>query len=1148
MIRLLRAGRTSRGDRTPLVTSGGDGVYVVHREGALPDSVAAAAHALRGGPPGHITVVVVADSADRRLDDAVCARVDAIVAKADRTAPGTVLRLAMSAGAAERPGHAAPARRICEKWGIDVLAPAGAAMLVPGGTLFAPGGPDAAGGWWRFSPGTVPRRLGVGEPAPDWQQALDRARPPEPEGHLVERVPAGLLIRSAAEASPDGADSVRYAVPADTARPALIVGVPGTPPVTADALAAVVAALPGRLRGAVRLLPGDGRDLLVLGQRVADLLGVPTHVVSGLPVLYDDRPAHGAPAAAGARVVHVGPDGTPLWQPYVEAVVCEPAGTAGSPGPRLAEWRPPVPGLARDPEPGVMRLNRDWQVAVTRSGLRVDRRGQGPALSSVNARPVRPEVMTIDIGLPGQPLDDSLTAVLDDLFAALEDGPRERGVVRLHGTLSAEGHQALRRVAVRHGLALGAAPADADDDAGSALLAPLPEPVRRSSGSTAAASGPATSQRRSGARRTSVTAPLRSGRPGVGGEPPAETPGPGIASAAKRGVEGEPPAGPLGGPEGGAAERPGTGEEYGTPTSGIGTGGETDAPLGAPVTGRRPIADPPEGEEQLAPDPESVPPPPTRSAAARAEARPALETGSGGHDAAASERRGAESTSDPRPAGGPRTGSGRADVTSGPSADTPVGGHGVAASAGLPVVPGGVPATGDPAAVPSSAAPHRTPPVVPTGTPVPPASGGATVESRADDAADGSLRTANDSLVPGTGPAPTRSGTVTTGDATAPDRRTPSSVPPPGEALYPGSDDDWQEREATRADDDREEPAATRDGPTRAGHSTAIAPGPTAANAARMPLTEPEHGPLPDDGPTTPHERAAPSPGAPNRTASEGLRAPAPRVIAHLPVAPGRLSVPSEHLALRGLLGGRWDRHASAVERALTALPGLRAAADRGLGPDLVAVHAYLTAAGSDGRDEDEHGLNDAWLTAALGRRDGRALAYLCCLASGLNRLPSYRGVAARPAGVLDAGSRLLLPGEELAEPGPVAAATVAKAYPAMPDDHYLFWSATGRRVASLTEPGPGPVSGPAEVVFGPGSRFRVLKVTERAGATVILLRELAAGAPPSVPGRLDASDTRVLDRLLDATELPTAQGTGAEPAVRGAGVLGLFAPGAADI
>ncbi|MEK8145808.1 hypothetical protein NKH18_45110 [Streptomyces sp. M10(2022)] len=80
------------------------------------------------------------------------------------------VRLVMADAGHHSAGRPATARRIADAWGLDVMAPDGQPLVVPGGSLFVPavtGGPEADGGWWLFSPGRIPYR---------WDRAAPRHR------------------------------------------------------------------------------------------------------------------------------------------------------------------------------------------------------------------------------------------------------------------------------------------------------------------------------------------------------------------------------------------------------------------------------------------------------------------------------------------------------------------------------------------------------------------------------------------------------------------------------------------------------------------------------------------------------------------------------------------------------------------------------------------------------------------------------------------------------------------------------------------------------------------------------------------------------------------------------------------------------------
>lgn len=840
-------------------------VHIVHRANEPlvipPDSV----ESLRLDPRAHAVVVVGTVVGDDELDDLVAA-LEPVRGKLLRSG-ASLLHLVMAYGALDTETDPSAARRLCERWGVDVVAPSGAAVLVPGGTLFSPDGPSGEGGWWFFSPGHVPKRLGARYPTPPWERAVERLQDVVAEGHVAQQVPAGLLLQPA-EAPAEDVDALRFAVPVDPAGPAVLVGVSGSSPVSSDAVASVLAALPGPIRRTTTLLPGDGRDLLATGQDVADALGIGIRVSTGLPVLLADDPAQSAPR----RTLLVDTDGTPSWQPFVDIVTCFPAQDGIAPPPRLEVWRAPIPGMQETADPGVVLLDDTWQAVLTRAGMRVERRGVRTPL--LEERPVDSQVMAVELGAPGAALDATAWPALERLFTHLPTDMRERVMIQVHGEHSTEDLKALRRMAVRHELALAPHGWRSTETAGAVPAVPV--------AGTAAPGAPA----RSAPEFTPPPAPL----------PPSAV----VSSPIPQGLS---PASPTGLPEE-------------TPVPGI--------PSPAPALSH--------AEPESEPEPEA----------------PAVR----------------------KPAPLPTTG-------------TPLS------------------ASGPPRPLTTSSGPHASDP---------------------------------------------RYGSSTTDGSDVPAGR--EENPPP--AAPPGA-----------------EPEAT-------------------ATAGQTGVTDP----------TTP-----------DGTLHEVARRPAPAQ---------RRSTPAEHAVLRTYLGGEWDRHVAAVQRALTHFPGLRSGnADDEITADLAAVHAFVNA------DSPQRGA-DA-VRAALSGSDPGLLAYLACLTSGLRRLPSYRGAAVRVAGVFGEGVRLLLPGEEVGEAVPVGAAPLDKGYAALPQDHYLIWSVTGRRTNVLTDSEGSQYQ--EGVHFSPGTRFRVLRTLPRAGATVMLLRELPLTAPVAIPGLLDDTDTQIMDRLATLADQPFVPG-----------------------
>ncbi|MGP3952543.1 hypothetical protein [Streptomyces sp. 7N604] len=361
------------------------------------------------------------------------------------------VRLVMSGAGSGSPDSPAAAYELADAWEMDVLAPDGNVVIVPGGTLFVAGSGDVSRGWRRFTPRGESVFLGPRMPEPSWQRALG-ALPARTRGRcVVEQIPAGVLVRPLQAPAP-GPDDLRDALRVDHLRPTVLVGVPGAPAVPADAVAEVLSALPDALRPKVRLAPGAGVDLLPLGQQVANLLDIEVEVLTGLPMVIEDGSPHrGAPETP---VVLVGDDGRLTWQPFVQAVACPPASAAGGrSGPRLLSWHPPMPGWDGAGN-GAVRLIGTWQAFVTRAGLSVE--SVGHERPSLDGRAVDAERMAIELGTPGAPLDVTVLPALALLFDGLGAELLSGAVMYVRGSCDHDVVRELRTLADRHGVALSA--------------------------------------------------------------------------------------------------------------------------------------------------------------------------------------------------------------------------------------------------------------------------------------------------------------------------------------------------------------------------------------------------------------------------------------------------------------------------------------------------------------------------------------------------------------------------------------------------------------------------------------------------------------------------------------------------------------------
>ncbi|MFE1265669.1 hypothetical protein ACFW5X_34830 [Streptomyces albogriseolus] len=441
----------------------------------------------RLGPvrPGEAVVLVGADL--EGTDGAALCDLLAPALESCKRAHVRLLLLVMSTGAEDGADHQSAARLISERWGFDVLAASGAALVAPDGSLFSPDLPGEPGGWWHFAPGAVPRLVGSCLPVSGWEGILKGMAGQEVAGHVLEPVPAGLVVRPVGPLS-GLARTLPRAVPPHRDGPQLIVVSSAVP---AAVLAVVMAALPDSVRGTARLLALDARSVLRTAHRVADLMGAAVSVGLGMPVLANGALRDGASAGdATAELRTIDTRGMPSWRPFAQTVVCTPARGKSARRVRVTEWRVPAASMSGGTGPDELTLGRDWQAAVTPAGLWIGPRGGVPPLTAA-ARSVSPDRVAIDLSVDRGP-DNSLLHGLDVLFGQLETEVRERAVVHVHGCPGTEGQERLRRITARHGFRL--VPGD-----------------RRGAGHPATGSGPDAGGRpgRAGASETPEYAKLR---------------------------------------------------------------------------------------------------------------------------------------------------------------------------------------------------------------------------------------------------------------------------------------------------------------------------------------------------------------------------------------------------------------------------------------------------------------------------------------------------------------------------------------------------------------------------------------------------------------------------------------------------------------
>ncbi|WP_327412672.1 hypothetical protein [Streptomyces sp. NBC_01233] len=260
------------------------------------------------------------------------------------------------------------------------------------------------------------------------------------------------------------------------------------------------------------------------------------------------------------------------------------------------------------------------------------------------------------------------------------------------------------------------------------------------------------------------------------------------------------------------------------------------------------------------------------------------------------------------------------------------------------------------------------------------------------------------------------------------------------------------------------------------------------------------------------------TPRAEARRPPEAPTSPGARPDALLPFAPGHVSTPAERAAFRALAADVWEAHGAQAARMLTRSPALRGPELDEARTDLVALLAYLS--------DQEGNLSAGELLRDLATGGGRLSSYAACLTSGLRRLPSYRGATLRGGSSQGAGDTPGT-GSILRAPGPVSTWLKCPEIAGGAPVRYAFWSVTGRKVRRLVGDQD---TGPEEVVFAPGSAFRVLGTRVVSGSSVMMLRELPGSGASSTAdagalGPLDRTALAHLEQALGADHTTDAPG-----------------------
>ncbi|KUO05524.1 hypothetical protein AQJ67_05070 [Streptomyces caeruleatus] len=972
-----------------------------------------------------------------------------------------------------------------------VLTPDGRVLPAAGGVLFVPedGGsgwlgfrPRRSSVWTRLAPHRPAPRVSRRFPAPDWDHAVPQRSFATSVVGTAEPLPAGVWIRRTDQPANE-LDVHRRRLAAflrcQTDRLTVVLGCPG-PDLPLAEIERFWGCVAPDARPLVRFVPygpvGAPEDK-ALGQILADRLGHEVTLYAGLPTVGD-------PGTDGTLTRVLGEDGTPGPTTFVRELVYRQAGANGSvelAPPALLGLRPPVDGL---PEvlPGVYEYAPDAVLEVTQSGLWL-----------------RPPTVPVDVTAVYHVPPDRTGLVIHFDAGTSESAERMRSLAeevrqRLGPELAAACRVLPAPKETTGNLSRVGAPHPPGAHEPTSVPGPAPVSVEDEPGAAAGASVPATGQSGTAGhsgREAGVTEPgLVPARDERG--PAAEVAGP-AAGGPGPVVDVPDPATGVAGPA--VGERaPAFERRRSTPESVADDGGSAVGVSGSAGDGSVPVA----GVSGPVPGPVTHGPGPV---VAPAEPAPGSAAGEPAPGAAV-----------PTPAPGhPGSGSGVPGPAPGSVAGEPVPVVEIPGPAGESGHEGPVPEAETGRIVPAAESAEPEPVSLTPGTAATPAvSAGPTgpdteeaqltpppapmrprslrlesappVETGPVEPSDASAAGAEAmDLEIRTGPAPR-----TTALPAPPTPSVPTPVPAPVPAPVL----------------DSASPAAHSSGPP----GTPVVPAASGPSGAQGLSRAPEPSGTPTPAPTP---TAAQQPRA-QQSAVRVQPVPGPEACA----APPERGIEQERSWLRRTFKEQYGSAANHVARVLSESPGLRGASRQSaedVVTDLVAVRLYLSG-GTDRID-----------SAVRSGKTGPHVPLARCVASGLRRLPSYRGATLLRTTLSEAewqwyGKRRLV--TEWA-----FCSALTTAHPELAGDvDVLIWSMTARRTALLD------ATVPDRVLYLPGTSFKVLGV--RDAERRVLLRELT-GPEIGADGSVDLRRLPLDDIAMAGLEQAATEWQDAKPATR---------------
>jgi hypothetical protein len=307
---------------------------------------------------------------------------------------------------------------LAERLNRQVVAPHGRLSLGAGGSMFVHPGPGS--GWVRYHPNRPAAWEARRFPRPAWDNAVSESWPTSSTG-VVDPLPAGAWIHTSRDDAmlAEQLDWLVAAVPCDPETFTVVLGCPGTPPLSIDDVARFWRSLDTWSRSRVRFArygPVEPKGE-PSWQLLADLLSSPIGCYTGMPL--------GSPANPQIRTVDA--DGHLGWQMFAQELRYVPRSvpTDKAVTPTIVSHRAPL-AAGEQLSPRVYWYAPDAVVEVVQAGLWMRPVESPKGTDVVRARRADPNRNTVIYDDGTARLATRMRDLAEDIVARLDPETRRR--------------------------------------------------------------------------------------------------------------------------------------------------------------------------------------------------------------------------------------------------------------------------------------------------------------------------------------------------------------------------------------------------------------------------------------------------------------------------------------------------------------------------------------------------------------------------------------------------------------------------------------------------------------------------------------------------------------------------------------------------